>query len=316
MKTNFISSLNVGDELTNEPFLLQDVVPRTTKDGRAYLLYTLRDNSGQLGGVFWDVPDYIRSWVKPGVVVLVSGKVNSYKETAQIMATDLNLVVNPDLADFLPSSHRSSEEMSAELHDYINKLNVPWQQLVTHLLLGEDFLHQFVSSPAARGMHHAFIGGLLEHSLSMAKLAELLAEHYPYVNADLLISGALLHDMGKTAEYTVDGSFTLSTDGRLVGHIVRAIVMIEKAAAEIDFPENLLRQLIHLVASHHGTQEWGSPVVPKTLEAVLLHQIDLMDSRIQGFLDHVREDSGESDWTVKESRMFGTVLQRPLDLTE
>ncbi|MCB8943628.1 MAG: HD domain-containing protein [Ardenticatenaceae bacterium] len=311
MKTKFISSLNVGDELINEPFLLQDVVPRTTKDGRPYLLYTLRDRSGQVGGVFWDVPDYVRSWVKPGVVALVSGKVNSYKETTQIMATDLNHVANPDMGDFLPSSQRPREEMVTELYDLIQALAEPWQKLVSHLLLQEDFLPQFVSAPAARGMHHAFIGGLLEHSLSMTKLARMLSAHYPFVNRDLLMAGALLHDMGKTAEYTVEGSFALSSDGKLVGHIVRAIVMIERAAAEIDFPEDLLRQLVHLVAAHHGTREWGSPVVPKTLEAVLLHQIDLLDSRVQGFFDHVREDAGEGEWTIQDSKMFGTALIRP-----
>ena len=311
MKTKFISSLKIGDELMNEPFLVQDVVPRSTKDGRPYLLYTLRDNSGQVGGVFWDVPDYIRSWIKPGVVALVSGKINSYKETIQIMATDLNLMTNPDLIDFLPSSHRPREEMVAELYETINSLSAPWQELVSHLLLHEDFLPQFVSAPAARGMHHAFIGGLLEHSLSMAKLARQLAAHYPHVNQDLLVTGALLHDMGKTAEYNIEGAFSISTDGRLVGHIMRAVVLIELAAAEIDFPHDLLGQLVHLVASHHGTLEWGSPVVPKTLEAVLLHQLDLLDSRVQGFLDHVREDNSESEWTMKDSKMFGTVLQRP-----
>jgi 3'-5' exoribonuclease len=313
VKTKFISALNIGDELINEPFLLQDVVPRTTKDGRPYLLYTLRDKSGQVGGVFWDVPDYIRSWVKPGTVVLVSGKVNSYKDTTQIMATDLNVVTNPDLADFLPSSQRPRDEMVAELEQHVANLASPWQQLVASLLLDEAFLLQFANAPAARSMHHAFIGGLLEHSLSMARLAQFLAGHYPYVNLDLLMSGVLLHDMGKTAEYTMEGAFAFSNDGKLVGHIVRSIIMIEKAATEIDFPEEQLRQLLHLIASHHGTYEWGSPVTPKTIEAVLLHQIDLIDSRVQGVLDHVREDNGETEWTNKESRMFGTTLQRPSD---
>jgi 3'-5' exoribonuclease len=151
----------------------------------------------------------------------------------------------------------------------------------------------------------------MEHSLSMAKLGQMLAGHYAYVNKDLLVSGALLHDIGKTAEYSIEGAFSISNDGRLVGHIVRAIVMIEKAAEALGFPTDQLQQLIHLIASHHGTHEWGSPVVPKTLEAILLHQIDLLDSRVQGFMDHVREDSGEMEWTSKESRMFGTVLQRP-----
>ncbi|MCP5100173.1 MAG: HD domain-containing protein, partial [Chloroflexi bacterium] len=154
--------------------------------------------------------------------------------------------------------------------------------------------------------------GLLEHTLSMAAIAETLASHYPYVNKDLLLAGVLIHDIGKTFEYTVDEAFAFSDDGRLVGHIVRGIVMVEKAAAELDnFPQAELRDLIHLIASHHGTQEWGSPVVPKTLEAILLHQIDLLDSRIQGFLDYVKLDDGRGDWTIKNSPMFRTELRRP-----
>jgi 3'-5' exoribonuclease len=227
------------------------------------------------------------------------------------MATDFNLATAPDLGDFLPSSLRTRADMVAELQRYVADVSEPWQGLLTHLLLNEDFLQLFATSPAARGMHHAFIGGLMEHSLSMAKLGQMLAGHYAYVNKDLLVSGALLHDIGKTAEYSIEGAFSISNDGRLVGHIVRAIVMIEKAAEAIAFPPDQLQQLIHLIASHHGTHEWGSPVVPKTLEAILLHQIDLLDSRVQGFMDHVREDSSEMDWTSKESRMFGTVLQRP-----
>lgn len=303
--------LQAGDEIVNEPFLLFDVVRRKTRDDRPYLLCTLRDKTGQIGGVFWDVPDYVNSWAKPGTVVLVTGRTTNYKEALQLTLTDLNIATAVDMGDFMPTSQRPRSEMVAELRDYIAQLSEPWQTLVAYLLLDEDFLQRFTTAPAARGMHHAYIGGLLEHSLSMTAIAAMLADHYPYVNKNLLLSGALLHDMGKTVEYTVDGSFGFSEDGRLVGHIVRAIVMVETAAAELNFPEDELRQLIHLIASHHGTLEWGSPVTPKTLEAVLLHQIDLLDSRVQGFFDHLKNDAGDDEWTVKSSHMFGTELKRP-----
>src|SRR5690606_10714479 len=128
----------------------------------------------------------------------------------------------------------------------------------------------------------------------------------------LLLAGVLLHDAGKAHEYDVDAGFSFSDDGRLVGHILRAVVMVEKAAAELgNIDPADLRQLVHLIASHHGTHEWGSPVVPKTLEAILLHQLDLLDSRIQGFYDHLRNDSGEGDWSTRSSHMFNTELRRP-----
>ena len=201
--------------------------------------------------------------------------------------------------------------MVTELRGLIKELAEPWQGLVAHILLDDDFLARYADSPAARTMHHAYIGGLLEHTLSMAAIANMLATHYPYVNKDLLLSGTLLHDMGKTEEYSIDGSFGFSEDGRLVGHITRAVILLEQAAAELDFPQEELRQLVHLILSHHGTLEWGSPVKPKMLEAVLLHQIDLLDSRVQGFLDHLQDDAGDETWTVKKSPMHGTELRRP-----
>ncbi len=311
VKSIFVAQLRPGEELINEPLLMADVVRRKTRDGRPFMLCTLRDRTGLMNGVFWDVPDYVDAWVKPGLAVLVSGQTNNYKNVLQVNITDLNLAGDIDLSELLPSSQRSRSDMLAELQGQIKQLEEPWRELVTQILLEDDFLALFADAPAARMMHHAYIGGLLEHTLSMASLANVLASHYPYVNKDLLLAGTLLHDMGKTAEYSVDGSFGFSEDGRLVGHIVRGVVMVEKAAAELDFPQEELRQLIHLILSHHGTLEWGSPVKPKTIEAVLLHQIDLLDSRVQGFFDHLQNDSGDETWTTKSSFMHGTELRRP-----
>ncbi len=309
MKSTCVSDLKLGDEIVNEPFLLQDIIRRTTKDNRAYLLFTIIDKTGQASGVFWNVPDYIENWVRTGLVVLITARVVSYKDSLQINTTDINPSHNPDMADYLPSSQRSKDEMVAELKDHINNLGEPWKSLTSHLLLDDAFIHSFANAPAARNMHHAFIGGLIEHTLSMASIANQLASHYPYVNKDLLITGVLLHDMGKTIEYTTEGEFEFSDDGRLVGHIIRAITLVEAAAAQLDFPQEDLRHLVHLIASHHGTLEWGSPVVPKTLEAILLHQIDLLDSRVQGFYEHLSKDSGDDVWTVKSSPMFKTELR-------
>ncbi len=315
MKTNFISNFSSGDLLTNEPLLFHEVSRRKTKDDRPFLLGSLRDKTGQLACVFWDVPDFIEAKVRPGKIFLVTGRVVKYKDALQISITDLNDAPNADMRDFLPSSTRSRQEMVAELRQIIADLGDPWQMLLNSILLDAQFLSQFANAPAARQMHHAYIGGLLEHTLSMAKVADQLSNHYPYVNKDLLITGTLLHDIGKVVEYKVDEGFAYSDDGRLVGHILRGIIIIEKAAAKLDsLSEADLRDLIHLIASHHGTQEWGSPVLPKTLEAVLLHQIDLLDSRIQGFLDYVKNDRGADPWTTKYSLMFKTELRKPLGM--
>lgn len=315
MKKIFVTDLQAGAILENEPFLLQDAISRKTKDGRDYLLGNLRDKTGVVSFVYWDVPEHIFRWAKSGHIVLITGRANNYKDSVQITITDINEYLNPDLSIFLPASSRPREAMLAELKDIAGLLAEPWRTLVDHILLADEtLLYQFSIAPAARKMHHAYLGGLLEHSLSMANLAHTLSDHYPHVNRDLLVTGALLHDMGKAIEYDMAQGFAFSDDGRLVGHIVRAVVMIEHAAARLDnFPEADLQQLIHLVTSHHGTLEWGSPTVPKTLEAILLHQIDLLDSRVQGYFDHLNDDSGEGTWTAKASPMFGTELRYPKD---
>ncbi|MDX1665185.1 MAG: HD domain-containing protein [Candidatus Promineifilaceae bacterium] len=313
MKRTYIKDLKAKDELQGEPFLLEDVVHRTTRDGRPYLLCTYRDRTGQTSGVYWDVPADIQSWIRPGLAVLVTGQVNLYKNALQIHTTGLNREQDADMSQFLNASERPLEEMEYELEQYMQRLAQPWQKLVRRVLLEPSFYRRFVNAPAARSMHHAYVGGLLEHTLSMAKVGLFLADHYPYVNPDLLLAGILLHDVGKAHEYDVGAGFTFTDDGRLVGHIVRAVAMVEKAAVGIDaLPDADLRHLIHLLASHHGTLEWGSPVVPKTIEAVLLHQLDLLDSRVQGFFDHLSRHGGEEEkWSARTSQMFNTILHRP-----
>lgn len=310
-KTRYVSDLKAGMDLQAEPFLLHDVVRRQSKDGRTFLLATLRDRSGQINGVFWDVPLVVDVWARPGLAVLVTGRVNTYKDAIQVSINGLDRATGVDLTAFLPASKRPREAMLAELRDHITALAEPWQTLAGYLLLEGETAALYAVAPAARSMHHAYVGGLLEHSLSMATIARHLALHYPHVNSDLLLCGALLHDVGKGYEYALSEGFAHSEDGRLVGHIVRGVVLIERAAAELGFPPDELQQLIHLIVSHHGTTEWGSPIVPKTLEAVLLHQIDLLDSRIGGFMDHVGNDGGGADWTARRSEMFGTELRRP-----
>lgn len=310
LKNLYVNDLKAGDELLDELLLLKDMVRRTTKDGRPYILCTLGDKSGQISGVFWDVPASIDQWIEAGKVLYITGRINKFKDSLQVNISDAYPHQEPNLSEFLPSSLRPIEEMVAELKQMVEDLNTPYKQLLTRLLLQEPFLSKFANSPAAKSMHHAYVGGLIEHSLSMAKIAQQLANHYPQVDVDLLVAGALTHDMGKVLEYSFMGAFDLSEDGRLVGHIARAAIMVEKAAAEIGgIPEDAVRELLHLILSHHGTMEWGSPVLPKTLEAILLHQIDLLDSRVQGYFDYLNADNTEGDWTTKTSPMHNSRLR-------
>ncbi len=310
MKTVFVRQLQAGQELFDQPFLLLDATQRETRDGRPYLLFNLGDKSGRISGVFWNVPDEVVQSCVSGTVVLVTGDVRLYNKRLQVAALDLQPYEPATMADFISSSRRDRDEMIAELRQVVEGLGEPLQSLVTGILLEPVFLRRYAEAPAATVMHHAYVGGLLEHVLAMVSVCRLSAELYPMVNLDLLMAGVLLHDVGKVMAYETRETFPLTDDGRLVGHLARGVLMVDAAIDDMDsFPAELRRQLIHILLSHHGSADWGSPVPPRTLEAVLLHQIDMLDSRAQGFIDQVLAEPGEVAWTAP-SPMFGYELMR------
>lgn len=311
MKTVFVEELQAGVDLKKgQPFVLREVTERQTKDGRPFILFRLGDKSGNIGGVYWNVPDQVLTKCLPGKVVLVEGDVRLYNQRLQVVATDMQPFDPGSMADFISASRRNQEEMTAELRQIIAELRRPLHQLLTNVLLEPAFLRRFADAPAAKMMHHAYVGGLLEHSLAMVPFCRLAAERYAAIDRDMLIAGALLHDVGKVHAYDLGAGFVITDEERLVGHITRGVVMVEKAIDGVtDFTPELRQHLVHLLVSHHGTLEWGSPIRPCTLEAVLLHQIDLLESRVQGFMDHVEAEPGDTVWTSR-SLMFGYELKR------
>jgi len=313
VKTVYVQELEPGMELFDQPFLMVEVNPRKTKDDRPFILFTLSDRTGQVGGVFWNVPAGVVRECVPGRVVLVTGDVRLYNKRVQVVALDLQPFEPESMAEFAPAAGRDHDEMIAELAEVIGQLGQPLQGLLTRLLLDPSFLRRYTESPAARTMHHAYVGGLLQHSLALVSLCRLAAEMYPPVDRDLLIAGALLHDIGKVLSYEAEVTFPLTNDERLVGHITLGTLLVEAAVREMpDFPPRLRQELLHLMVSNHGAPEWGSPVPPRTLEAVLLHHIDLLDSRARGFIDHITGEPGEAEWT-SHSPMFGYELRRRME---
>ena len=205
-----------------------------------------------------------------------------------------------ELADFLPVAPRDPAEMLAELRARVAAMQDPHLRALLEAFLADpEFLQRYTTAPAAKAMHHVYIGGLLEHSLAVAALAEDVCRRYPGLNHDLLVTGALLHDVGKVAELSYLRSFDYTDDGKLLGHIVIGVEMIEERLRRLpDFPRPLATLLKHLLLSHHGQYEYGSPKRPKTLEAVILNFIDDLDSKINGVRTHIeREPDSDSSWT-------------------
>ncbi|MEE8358168.1 MAG: HD domain-containing protein [Candidatus Hydrothermarchaeales archaeon] len=205
-----------------------------------------------------------------------------------------------DFTEFLPTVDKDIDKMYEELKSHIRKIQTPpLQNLLNVFFNDQDFVLKFKRAPAAKSRHHNYIGGLLEHNLGVIKLCQDTYEHYPALDHDLLITGAILHDIGKMGEYKLSASIDFSTEGMLVGHIVMGSKMISDAIDQVDeFPENLRMKLLHLIISHHGRLEYGSPVRPKFAEAVALHHADFQDSDVKNILQKIEESSeSEDDWT-------------------
>ncbi len=284
LKNKFIEDLGEGESF-DDLLMVKNVRLGETRAGKPYLLLTLGDRSGEISGPVWENVETQKNICVPGAVVQVRGLVQTYNEKLQLKIDTVSAADDHvyDKAAFVASSPRGPEAMRDELKGLINTV----QNRYLSALLERIFLHSsagriYHQSPAAKGIHHAYMGGLLEHSLSMAHVCLMLAGHYEGIDADLLVAGALLHDIGKTVELQQTTGVIDYTDmGRLKGHLVIGCEMIGREAAQINnFPEDLLAQLQHLVLSHHGRQEFGSPVVPMTAEAILLSFIDDMDAKM------------------------------------
>jgi 3'-5' exoribonuclease len=256
---------------------------RTGKDGGRYLALTLVDRTGQIDGRMWDIDD--AGEFEAGDVVKVLGEVCRFNERLQIKVKKVRRATAGEfeLADFVPQSERDIGEMWAELEGWVAGFSDPdLKALLEAFLNDEEIAGQLKQAPAAKGLHHAWIGGLLEHILSLMGMCELAIQRYPEVNRDLLLTGVVLHDIGKLRELSWGTSFDYTLEGQLLGHITIGIGMIEQKIAEIpNFPAAKRLLVEHLVLSHHGEYEYGSPKLPMTAEAILLHYLDNLDAKMQ-----------------------------------
>lgn len=301
MKKAFVKDIRERDWV-EAPFLVREKIMGMAKNGRPYMTVKLMDCTGEVEGRIWDRVDELSARFNKDDFVQVCGKASVYLGKMQLVLQDVERLEEDaiDLADFLPVSARPLVEMVSELTALVEGLNDPDLRDLMRVFLADDaFMDGYVRAPAAKTMHHVYLGGLLEHSLAVAVLADDISRRYPDINRDLLVVGALLHDAGKIAELRYLRSFEYTDAGKLLGHIVIGVELVEdKLRLLPDFPRELAVHLKHLLLSHHGQYEYGSPKRPKTMEAVILNFLDDLDSKINGVRTHIaREPDSESSWT-------------------
>jgi len=306
-----LRTLKEGDPF-NGHLLALEAAFKTSAKGSEYLELRLADASGDLKAFLWDLraAEGDLDLIAPEAFLKVKGTVSSYNGRLQLRLDKVRHAPDGEVGElsrFFPVSARPVEDMARELDARIAGVRDPWIRALLQRLLVEDAPRReaFLRAPAAKSMHHVCLGGLAEHTLSVAAMAERACAHYQDLNPDLVLAGVLLHDLGKTAELTFHRSFGYSDAGNLLGHIVLEAEWIGRAADAIPgFPEDLRLHLLHIVLSHHGKLEFGSPVLPKTPEALLVHYLDDLDGKLEAMGRAVREDTSGGNWTA---------FARPLD---
>lgn len=300
MKKQYAGSFKAGDKV-DDVFVVFEKILAQKKDGSNYLGITLSDRTGKIKGVIWDNVDKISSGINSGDFVNVKGNISEYKGSLQAVVKNIELLPSDsvDPSDFLPITRHDIDSMFErviKLSDSIEDKNL--KELLEAFWKDSEFVEKFKKAPAAKMMHHACIGGLLEHTLSMSLLADRIAGHYKGIDRNILIAGAILHDIGKIKEFEYDIKIDYSDEGRLLSHIVIGLGMIDEKIKGIkEFPDNLSLLLKHMIVSHHGTRDFGSPEPPKTIEAVLLNYIDEIDSKVSGIREFMASEETGGNWT-------------------
>ncbi len=284
MKRNYVNELAEGT-VVNAPFALRSKELRVARSGNAYLSLELADRTGTIPGVCFRPTEGALA-VPVGCVVQVRGTATTYRGAKRVSVEALRPAGQWDAEDMLASSPRSREEMRVEFSDLVASVNDPDLRRVLHAVFSDRaFAERFNSCPGSQSYHHAYLGGLLEHTVAVAGLCRRLAEVYPHVDGDMLTAAALLHDVGKCEELSYATAIEYTDEGRLAGHVVLGVRRLHAAlaSARTHVSRERLMLLEHAILSHHGELEWGSPKRPSTLEALMLHHADNLDAKASGF---------------------------------
>lgn len=319
-KKQFIADLEIGKKVETI-FVVADKKIRKKRNGEDYCTVTLQDREGSIDGVLWtenylNTEDFSR-----GDFVLIEGEVKDYRGGKQIIINSLKRIDNSEKvrqSDYIRTSKKDIDKMFGEIREYIFGIKNHYLKRLLDMFFGDDkFVEIFKNATAAVQYHHAFKGGLLEHTLSVTKICDAVYRIYKNLNYDLLISGAILHDIGKLAEYETKLTTEVTDSGKLLGHIAVGYGWVLEKIKKINgFPEDLSNRLLHIILSHHGHKEFGSPRRPKILEAFIVYHIDHMDADVGGYDLILEANKSGSDWSDYVKNFERSVLLKKLELPD
>ncbi len=306
MRRRFVSELH-EQETVHQVFRAAEKQLRPNRNGNLYLQMELSDRSGRISARMWNAGESLYRSFENGDYVMVEGTTQLFQGAKQLIVSRLTKVepseVNED--DFTPVAAVDVDKLVVRLGEILRGVtSPPLRSLAECFLMDEEFMRKLVRAPAGVKLHHAYLGGLLEHIVSLMELVLRIAPCYPQLDRDLMLLGALLHDASKVDELSYDREFAYTDEGQLVGHVVMAVSLLESKIREVErltgepFPQDTALRLKHLIVSHHGEYEFGSPKLPMTLEAIALYCLDNLDAKIAAFTQLMREDPNvDSPWT-------------------
>src|SRR6202453_2050173 len=316
MKEFFVEhAAKFDNELVTSYFVLSSLQVREKKQGGQFLTLMLTDKTGTMAATMWEDFAEPAAICAEGCYVKVNGRISKYQGKFQITLQKLRPAADSEVnaADYQPATRFDVEEMWAELRGYVNAFeNVDLRRLVFAFLDDEETGSAFKAAPAAKRLHHAWLGGLLEHVLTLVRVCLATVPFYPEVDADLLVTGAILHDIGKVRELEWKSSFSYTLEGQMIGHISIAQGMLREKVRELaPFPERLRILVEHMILSHHGKYEFGSPKLPMTPEAMLLSALDDLEAKFAAMRREfaAAEASGKS---AGETTEWVRSMERPL----
>ena len=311
MKKTFVSDL-LSEQTITSYFLVCAKELRNTREGKAYLRLELGDRSGSVEARMWIKFELAAQEVMREDIVKVEARVELYRDRPQLALIQIRKArpEEVDLSDYLPHTKHDVEKMYADLVTHAESIGNPWlRKLALSIVQDPSVAPRFKKAPAAKVMHHAYIGGLMEHVVGLCGLARQVAAHYQSeLDVDLLLTAAILHDVGKLDELCYHRAIGYTTEGQLLGHIVMEVETVSQAIDRIEgFPPELKTVVQHLLISHHGQYEFGSPKLPMIREALVFHFLDDLDSKMAAARSALASESGDDDWSV-----FSSALQRKI----